>query len=264
MTDTKAELTNKDKPYQCYMMDTNTILPGVSIVMPTYNRSKFLPLIKKNLEKMLYDKSKLELCILDDCNDNPLITDEEQFKKDIYPIQLNYKKYDGGRLSIGDKRNKIVKDMASYKYLIHMDDDDIYFPTYILHSINQLKEHNRGLVGSNDMIFLFSDNDDMALCVDLENKSQINEGTMCYTKKYFNSMGGFNKEGTAEGVKMIDSNEKNVGYSNINLCMCCLCHNDNSIDKEMWRPNKIDADFYDEGHYPYYKDIIYSIFSREL
>ena len=262
MCDNKDDVkTQKEEPaYQCYMVDPNTELPGVSIVMPTYNRSKFLPLIKMNIDKILYDKSKIELCILDD-GDEPLIKDEEKFKKDIYPIALNYKKYKGDRLSIGEKRNRIVKDMASYKYLINMDDYDIYFPSYIMHSINQLQKNNKGLVGTNDMIFLFSDNDDMALSIDLEMKTQINEGTMCYTKKYFNSMDGFSKKGTAEGVKMIDSNENKVGYTNINLCMCCIVHDNNTENKEIWRGNKIEADFYE--HYPYYKDIILSIFDRK-
>ena len=49
--------------------------PNVSILMPTYNRRKFLPLITYNLSNMDYDKSKLEWCIYDDGKES-LFTNE--------------------------------------------------------------------------------------------------------------------------------------------------------------------------------------------
>ena len=47
--------------------------PKVSILIPSYNRRKFLQLITHNLLNMDYDKSKLEWCILDDGKE-PLFT----------------------------------------------------------------------------------------------------------------------------------------------------------------------------------------------
>ena len=44
------------------------------------------------------------------------------------------------RRSIGKKRNDLIKS-ASSKIIAFMDDDDIYFPTYLSHSYKSLKEN---------------------------------------------------------------------------------------------------------------------------
>ena len=66
--------------------------PNVSILTPSYNRSKFVPLITHNLLNMNYDKSKLEWCIIDD-GIEPLFTDEtlKQTRETLKPIKINYK-----------------------------------------------------------------------------------------------------------------------------------------------------------------------------
>ena len=127
--------------------------PTVSILMPSYNRSKFLPLITHNLYNMNYDKNKLELCIIDDGTE-PLFTDEtlKQTRETLKPIKINYK-YEKVKRDIGVKRNALVK-MSKNKICIMMDDDDIYFPSYIKHSIDVLKQNKVGLVGSNHMLFV--------------------------------------------------------------------------------------------------------------
>ena len=127
--------------------------PNVSILMPTYNRRKFLPLIMYNLKNMDYDKSKLEWCILDD-GKKPLFENIEKLnevKKELHPMKINYV-YNKLKKHIGVKRNLLVK-QAKYKIYIMMDDDDIYFPSYIKHSIETLNGSNYGLVGSNHMGF---------------------------------------------------------------------------------------------------------------
>ena len=40
--------------------------PKISILTPTYNRKKFLPLYLHNLKKLNYPHNKLEVCIDDD------------------------------------------------------------------------------------------------------------------------------------------------------------------------------------------------------
>ena len=41
-------------------------------------------------------------------------------------------------------------------------------------------------------------------------KRQIYEETMCFTKRYYNSMGGFENTNVAEGTKLIDFNTNNI------------------------------------------------------
>ena len=66
--------------------------PNVSILTPTYNRKKFIPLITYNLQNMDYDKTKLEWCILDDGKEKLFENEEElnNMKQTIHPIRINY------------------------------------------------------------------------------------------------------------------------------------------------------------------------------
>lgn len=201
--------------------------------MPTYNRRQFIPLITYNLLNIDYDKSKLELCILDD-GAEPLFTDETllEIKDKLRPLKINYK-YDSKKKHIGVKRNLLVK-QASYKTYINMDDDDVYFPTYIKHSIETLNNSKIGLVGTNHMMFIYPTHNYNMAKIECQAKRQIHEATMCYTKKYFNSMPGFGKSSLGEGASMVDFNEKNANYTDITKCMVCFCHAGNSFNKEQF------------------------------
>jgi glycosyltransferase involved in cell wall biosynthesis len=195
--------------------------PNVSILMPSYNRRKFLPLIAHNLMNMDYDKSKLEWCIFDD-GAEPLFTDEtlKQTRKLLSPLKIVYK-YDKKKHDIGVKRN-------------------IYFSSYIKHSVETLKNNKAGLVGSNHMLFIYPEHNYKMSMIQCQAKRQIHEATMCFTKKYFNSMPGFAKSSLGEGAKMIDNNENNTAYTNIKRSMICFCHSGNSFNKEQFYKYKID------------------------
>jgi len=206
--------------------------PQVSILTPTYNRKKFLPLMLNNIENFDYPKEKIEWCILDDGSEKLFNSKmEELVKNKIHPIKLNYK-YLTTKRQIGIKRNMIVK-QAKNKIVIMMDDDDIYLPSYLKHSVDELKKNKIGFVGSKDMQILFPHHNYNVSKFQGKSKRQIHEATMCFTKKYFNSMPGFRKNvGHAEGTQMIDYNEKNVGETDIEQCMICVVHSENTYNKE--------------------------------
>jgi len=64
-------------------------LPNVSILMPTWNRRSFLPLILINIHNMDYPKHKLELVIYDDHPDNPLFNNQDEVK--VFETNCNLK-----------------------------------------------------------------------------------------------------------------------------------------------------------------------------
>ena len=121
-----------------------------------------------------------------------------------------------------------------------MDDDDIYFPTYIKHSVETLKLSKSGLVGSNNMLFIYPHHNYKMSKIACGAKRQIHEATMCFTKKYFKGMPGFAKSSLGEGAKMIDHNENNTAYTDIKRSMICFCHDGNSFNKEQFYKYKID------------------------
>jgi cellulose synthase/poly-beta-1,6-N-acetylglucosamine synthase-like glycosyltransferase len=209
-------------------------LPKISICMPIYNRNNFKPLILNNLLGLDYPRDKLEFCIDDDGTEPFFYNNQEQeiLKKLIHPIKLNYY-YRKHKRTIGAKRNNLVK-IASHKIIACMDSDDIYFPEWLYYAVNEMKNNNYSCVGSNQMIFLYPHHNWTCHAIRCASKRQIHEACMLFTKKHWSSMGGFKSTSQGEGSKMADFNEKNVGLLEINKCMACICHNDNTINKDMF------------------------------
>ena len=114
---------------------------SVSILIPTYNRTKFSQLISLNIMIQTYPLIK-EIIIADD-GENKLLIDTS-IKTTILYFQVE-------RMSIGKKRN-FLKSKASGDYLVHMDTDDFYNPDYISNCIFNLLLTGKQLTGSSDMI----------------------------------------------------------------------------------------------------------------
>lgn len=205
--------------------------PSVSVLTPTYNRKQFIELCIFNLKNQTYPLDKLEWFLLDD-SDKPYSQKELKYIQDnIKPIKLKYI-YENKKQEIGTKRNKLVK-LASYKTVIMMDDDDIYQPTYIQKSIDTMIGKNVKCVGSNQMIFYHQSKPDKRLTIiRCQAKRQIHEATLCFTKKYFNSMCGFKKNSQGEGVGLIDFNDKNVENIPIDDLMVCVAHKWQTLSKD--------------------------------
>ena len=103
-------------------------LPNVSIVTITKDRGAFAGIMLYNWVHIKYPREKLEWLILDDTPKGA-----EYDLADYIPQEdpyINYVRIDQV-LSVPDKRNKAVE-LAKYDYIVHMDDDDYYFPDHVL------------------------------------------------------------------------------------------------------------------------------------
>jgi glycosyltransferase involved in cell wall biosynthesis len=218
-------------------------LPNISILVPTYNRSKFLPLLIHNLKSQTYPHNKLEVCIYDDGTE-PFTDNTAGLQLDIYPIKLVYHR-DKVRKSIGEKRNYLVKKLSRNKFLCFMDDDDIYNPVYIEYSFKCLKDNKAGLVGSSSMLFTYPEKDYVLTGIKCPKKFQIHEATMLFTRRYFGSMGGFENSSQGEGVKFIQDRDRDVFNTDINNVMVCVAHDGNTIDKEQFNKEELKLGVYD-------------------
>jgi glycosyltransferase involved in cell wall biosynthesis len=205
--------------------------PMISILTPTYNRSKFLPLYVYNLVSQSYPHNKLEVCIYDD-GEEPFCKVQE-LRELIYPMKLVYH-YNRVKKTIGEKRNYLVKKLASSKICIMIDDDDIYLNDYIKNSYETLRDNKAGLVGSNGMIFTYPKDSFKMTGIKCKEIFQIHEATMCFSKKYFNSMGGFSKSSQGEGGKFILDRKNGIVETDIRDCMICVAHDGNTVDKNQF------------------------------
>ena len=214
------------------------LLPSVSILTPVYNRNKFLPLMKCNIQHFAYPKDKLEWVILDSLSKDgdeaePLFKSKQEVEiaSRELGIPINYK-YERSALSIGKKRNMLVK-MARYNHLINLDSDDIYFPHYITYSIRTLIDNKYGLVGSPGMLFVFPNDNYKMAGIQCGALRQVHEATMAFTKKHWKRMGGFDSSSRGEGAAMIDGcSEKIFGKTDITKLMICVCGDQNTISKD--------------------------------
>jgi cellulose synthase/poly-beta-1,6-N-acetylglucosamine synthase-like glycosyltransferase len=227
---------------------TDDQCPPVSVLIPCYKRREFISLMLTNIVEMDYPKSKIEVCILQDGPEDLLNKEEQLFFKKQSGCKLNYKYEKDIRRSIGEKRNKLVK-MASHKICVSMDSDDIYFNTYIRYSVSALKQYKVGITSSAQMLFVYPHYGNKITGIRCGHKHQGHEACCVFTKKHFNSMGGFISRGEhgnqGEGVKMIAFNEKNMVNLDIKKLMVCVVHmgeNGNTIDKDRFKDANIEGD----------------------
>jgi len=219
--------------------------PSISILTPTFNRTKWLPLMINNLQRLDYPKDKLEWVILD-THDKKDVPWDRLFKtqkeiddlQNILKIKINYK-WNPNSYSIGQKRNMLTK-QASHKLLGNMDTDDVFIHTWLKHSLSVMKsEKNVGLVGTPQMVFCYPDEDYILTGISCKPKEMIHESGMLYTRKHFNSMGGFAKKGNGEGASMIKWNDKSCLKTDIQQVLICICHSDNTVNKDHFKDKDI-------------------------
>lgn len=199
---------------------------SVSIIIPTYNRKKFEKLIEYNINCQDYPNI-VEVIIADDGEKDQAL--ELNIK---YPIKY----INCPRINIGKKRNLLASNCKS-EYIAHMDTDDIYFSTYISHSLEVLKSKNYDAVGTADMVFMYPTGVQGAM----RNPylSMANEATLVYKKTFWEEL-GFSEQQSSEGIQFLVGRHWQIGHTNISKVMICLCHSSNTVDKNIWKDNKID------------------------
>lgn len=216
-----------------------------SIVIPTYNRKKFEKLLSFNIQSQTY-KEIIEVVIADDG------LEEQQLVLNV-PYPIVYLRCP--RMNIGEKRNFLVKH-AKGEFIAHMDTDDLYFPEYIEHSIQGMIEKNKNATGTSDMYFLFKDGHSGSMRNLL--LSMANEATLVYRKSFW-EQGNFSTNQTNEGISFLQGRHWEIAHSMIQHVMVCLCHEENTVDKNVWKkPNAITLPEY-SAYEPYLKELGFAI-----
>lgn len=219
------------------------IYPNISILTPTFNRKRFLPLMIYNIYHFTYPKEKIEWNILES-NDNSLNNYEKLFndKSEItdleeklgIKIKYEYKDYE---MSIGKKRN-ILSNTSSHQYLINMDDDDLYLSSYLNHSIDILMNTGKSITGSLDMLFIYPQKDYQISFIQCVRDFMLyHEATLCMTKSHWKQY-KYEENNKGEGKYIYGENEL-CGLSDIMKCMICVCWDGNTVNKDKFLDNKV-------------------------
>ena len=199
---------------------------SVTIIIPTFNRKKFEKLIEYNINCQ-DNKNIVEVIIADDGDTDQAL--ELNIKYPIKYIKCN-------RMNIGKKRNLLASKCKS-TFIAHMDTDDIYYSTYISHSIETMNMYNCNAIGTADMFFMFL-NDGTIGGMRNPLLSMANEATLVYKKTFWEEL-GFSEQQSSEGIQFLVGRHWQIAHSNISKVMLCLCHSENTVDKNIWRDHKM-------------------------
>ena len=199
---------------------------SVSILIPCYKRKEFSKLISYNINIQTYKNIK-EIIVIDEDGSDGL---DLNINKNH--IKILFLKCDE-RLTIGEKRNRLIK-ASSSKYSIFFDTDDFYFENYISSSIQHLETNkNKKIVGSADMLFYYK-NDNSTSKMSCIKLSLIHEATLCCETKWFKKNIKFLNKSNGEG-DVFKSHIDKIIENDINNIMVCFCHENNTIDKNRWK-----------------------------
>ena len=200
-------------------LDENIELPPVSIITITYNRRKFVPLMVHNFEIIEYPNHLLEWIILDDGNE-PI--------KDLLPKdpRIKYIHMDvSSKLPIGKKRN-YANNYASGEYILHFDDDDIYFKWNVMSRVKAMITNNKDCIGITKLP-----------CISVINKtgftvgneySVLSEASMGYKRSFWETRKFNEKVFRGEGVLFLKDREHNVVQLPYFFVMLALSHQNNT------------------------------------
>ena len=182
------------------------ILPSVTIITITKDRPQFAGLMLYNWVNIKYPRAKLEWLILDDSDR----TKSEHSLNDYLPkddptirfVQLE-KWY-----PVAEKRNKAVE-MATHEFIVHMDDDDYYFPDHVLAKVRLMLTFDKQGVHSLPIgVFDLMEQSSYLFDVPIKNGFESNnvaEASLAYRKDYWrkHKFVGIDDMGRGEGASFI-------------------------------------------------------------
>jgi len=133
-------------------------MPLVSILVPTYNRRKFIPQLLRNFEKQTFPHNDMELIIVDDGSEpvDDLIQKSKYHKTgNGTNSRIIYKRLDQ-RIPLGEKRN-LLNDISKGEIIITMDDDDWYSAEYVKTMVRTLNKSNLLICGASKIFTYLSE-----------------------------------------------------------------------------------------------------------
>ena len=128
-------------------------LPFVSIITPTYNRRKFIPIAIKCFLEQTYHQHLMEWIVLDDGSDSV----EDVFKEHAHKLPMLRYIRETTKMTIGAKRNRLNLE-AKGDIIIAMDDDDYYPPERVAHVVRKFQQNpSVQLAGSSEVYMYYTD-----------------------------------------------------------------------------------------------------------
>jgi glycosyltransferase involved in cell wall biosynthesis len=201
----------------------------VSIVTPTYNRRKFIPILKKCILEQNYDLDKIEWLIYDDGTDK--IADL------VCDLKFVTYYYSDNKKLISDKRN-FLNDKVNGDYIVCMDDDDYYPPDRISYAIESLKKSNCLIGGASKLYIYRSDLNIITQDGPYKGNHSCN-GSLAYKREYLkNHKYISNKKFGEEPSFLNERTEELIQFDSMKTILC-IAHDNNTVKKHNYFDTKL-------------------------
>jgi glycosyltransferase involved in cell wall biosynthesis len=192
--------------------------PPVSVITITRNRRDMFSMPILNWIRTIYPEDLIEWLILDDGDEDLSNIFPEDDDKRIRYIKCE-------KMDIGSKRNMAVS-LAKHEYIVHMDDDDYYFPTSVIARIRVMLHYKKQCVYSHNLaVYNILSGESYVK----EKYNDVPELSMAYTKTFWESR----KFGKApyESYNLVYKREKDiVKLPFLFNCIACT-HNSNYTER---------------------------------
>jgi glycosyltransferase involved in cell wall biosynthesis len=196
--------------------------PFVSVVTPTYNRRRFLPILIHLYQQQTYPADLRELIILDD---SPT-SNEDIIPKNDNSIRYIYEPI---KIPLGEKRNKL-NHLAKGDIIVCFDDDDYHYPERITHSVMKLNQEKTDIAGCTLIDIYFSDINKIYQFGPYGRNHGTN-GTFAYRRKYFENHKYDNLKNAQEEPDFTNNWTEKMANLDESKTILCISHDSNTYDK---------------------------------
>lgn len=204
----------------------------VSVITPTYNRRKFLPMLIHLYKNQTYPKESRELIILDD---SP--TSNEDLIPTDFPNIRYY--HQSERMNLGEKRNKL-NELAKGEIIVCFDDDDYQYPERIAHSVFKLNQSKKNLAGCTLLDIYYTDTNKIYRFGPYGANHATN-GTFAYRKSYALKHKHDDTKTKQEEPSFTNNFTEDLVQLTTNKVILCISHDSNTTDKKkMLKPTTLE------------------------
>jgi glycosyltransferase involved in cell wall biosynthesis len=202
----------------------------VSVLTPTYNRSKFIPALVECYKAQTYPKDRMEWIVIDDGTEKvgELFLKLTKDLPNIRYISLDTK------LNIGAKRNLLNKE-AKGQICVCMDDDDFYCPERVAHAVFKLNSiPGIELAGSSELFLYYTDTAEI-IKIGPYGPNHATNGTMAYKTSYGKSHFYDESVTFAEEKSFLEDYKHKMVQLDSMKVMLVMSHSQNTFDKSLFR-----------------------------
>jgi glycosyltransferase involved in cell wall biosynthesis len=207
----------------------------VSVVLPTYNRRDFLPIIIHLYQTQTYPKELRELVILDDST----TSNEDIIPKDDKSIRYIYL---NEKITLGEKRNRL-NDLAKGDIIVCFDDDDYQFPERISYSVFKLNQEKVDIAGCTSLDVYYTDIQKTYRYGPYGSGHGTN-GTFAYRKIYVNNHKYDSTKNAQEEPSFTNNFTEKMAQLDPLKTILCIAHDSNTYDKKnLLKQQKVEQNF---------------------